>query len=335
MAYPNALTLGQYAIQSNDPLVAAVTYSLIDNGSIMARDIPFVPKKSLKINGVRWEGNLPPVNWSQINVDPTVVSGTPTPYAESAYLLRNEIQVDKVLVEEENQISDPRATQVEAYLKSAAYDFNNKFVNNDHVTGDSNAIVGIRSRIDNGGTFGVRPENKINGGGVDLTSTGMTAATFNSFMEQLDQLLWSVDSPDGDNVTLYTCRQVLWRINRGMRQFAGQGGFSQNQDQYGRGVTQYKNATFRDAGNMADQVTQIITNTETSAGAAGSSTYSSIYGVNFGETHMFGWQFGNLVAKDLGLRNGGVIYSTLIDWAGGLANASNRSLGRIYGLKLA
>lgn len=335
MAYPNALTLGQYAIQSNDPLVAAVTFSLIDNGSVMARDIPFLPKKSLIANGVRWEGNLPTVNWSQISVDPVVTSGTPSPYQEQAFILRNEIQVDKVLVEDENQITDPRAAQTEAYLKSVAYDFNDKFINNDHVTGNADAIVGLRGRIDNGGTYGVRSENKINAGGVDLTSAAMSAASFNSFMEYMDQLLWSVDSPDGDGVVLYTCKQVLWRIQRGMRQFAGQGGFSQAQDQFGRGVTAYKNAIFRDIGNKSDQSTQIITNTETSAGANGSSTYSSIYAANLNTTHLFGWQFAPLLAKDLGLRNGGVIYSTLIDWTGGLMNASNRSIGRIYGLKLA
>jgi hypothetical protein len=334
MAYPNALTLAQYAIQSNDPLVTAVTFSLIDNGSIMARDIPFFNKATLIANGVRWEGNLPTVNWSQISVDPTPTSGTPTPYQDQAYILRNEIQVDKVLVLDQNQIVDPRAAQTEAYLKSVAYDFNDKFVNNDHTTGDANAIVGIRSRIDNASTYGVRSENKINGSGTDLTVAAMTAATFNTFMEQLDQLLWSVDSPNGDGVVLYLCKQLLWRIQRGMRQFAGQGGFSQAQDQFGRGVTMYKNAVFQDAGNKSDQTTQIITQTETAAGVNGASTFTSIYAVNYGPTHLFGWQFYPLAAKDLGLRDGGVMYSTLIDWTGGIMNASNRSLGRIYNLKM-
>ena len=73
-----------------DVAVAAVTNSLIDNGSIMARDIPFVTKQTLIANGVRWEGNLPTVTWSQINAEGVVTSGTPTPYQEQAYITRND-----------------------------------------------------------------------------------------------------------------------------------------------------------------------------------------------------------------------------------------------------
>src|SRR5690349_15474209 len=118
----NALTMAQYAIMSNQPLVQAVTFSLIDNGSIMARDIPLLDKQTLIANGVRREGNLPSVNWDSINEEGASVSGTPTPYQEQAYILRNVIDVDKFLVMDQNQIVDPRAAQTEAYLKAVAYD---------------------------------------------------------------------------------------------------------------------------------------------------------------------------------------------------------------------
>src|SRR6266542_3784680 len=112
----NALTMAQYAIMSNQPLVQAVTFSLIDNGSIMARDIPFASKATLIANGVRWEGNLPTVGWSQINAEGLSASGTPTPYQEQAYIIRNVIDVDKFLVMDQHQLADPRATQLSAYL---------------------------------------------------------------------------------------------------------------------------------------------------------------------------------------------------------------------------
>lgn len=332
----NALTLAQYAIMSNSPVVQAVTSSLIDSGSIMARDIPFASKASLIANGVRWEGNLPTVNWAQINEEGTSASGTPTPYQENAYIIRNVIDVDKFLVEDQNQIVDPRAAQLEAYLKAVAYDFNYKFFDNNHTTGDVDAIVGIRARIDNGSTFGVRSENKIDAGGTtaDMTAASATAATFSAFLEKVDQLLWSVDSPDGAGVVLYVSDQLQRRWDAKARQFSGQGGLSTAVDQLGRGVTMYKNAVLRDPGLKADQSTRIITATETAAGVNGNSTFTSMYAVNYSGMHFSGWQFGPLNAQDLGLLEAGSTYRTLIDWAGGLMNMSTRSLGRLYDIKV-
>src|SRR5262245_50477823 len=237
----NALSLAQYAVMSNDPLVMAVTMSLINSGTVL-EDIPFVNKQTLIANGVRWEGNLPTVNWSQINAEGAVTSGTPTPFQEQAYIIRNLIDVDKFLVQDQNQIVDPRGAQVSAYLKAVAFDFNDKFLNNNHVAGDKNAIVGVRARIDSGSTYGVRSENKINGSGVDMTSGAMTAATFASFTELVDQLLWSVDSPSGAGVVIYMNEVMKRRWERALRQFAGQGGFGQASDQFGRVFETYKSA---------------------------------------------------------------------------------------------
>src|SRR6266700_7959404 len=154
------VTLADYALMSNSPLIQRVAFSLIDNGSVL-QDIPFITKKSLIVNGTRFEGNLPSVNWAQLNAEGVTTKGTPTAYQEQAYIIRNYIDVDKFLVEEENAIVDPRSVQSEAYLKALTYDLNYKFIKNDHITGDVNSFVGIRSRIDNGSVFGVRSENKI------------------------------------------------------------------------------------------------------------------------------------------------------------------------------
>ena len=92
----SALTLPQYAVQSNDPLVQRITYSLLEYGNAMA-DIPFANKKTLQVNGVRWEGNLPSVDWVPVNTDPVVVSGTPTAYQEQAYITRGLLSGDTTL----------------------------------------------------------------------------------------------------------------------------------------------------------------------------------------------------------------------------------------------
>lgn len=332
----NAYSLAQYAVLSNDPMVQAVTFSLLDCGTAMT-DVPFVTRKSLIANGVRWEGNLPSVNWGTINSEPSVTIGTPKPYQEQAYIMRNSIDVDKFLVEDENNITDPRGAQLAAYLKGVAYDFNYKFIENAHdgATGhDNNSFVGLRARIDNGVQYGVWSSAKIDAGGVDLSLAGVTATTANKFVELVTQLLWTADSPEGDGIVLYMNEVLARRFATALRTMGTSGGFDITQDQFGRSVTKFRNAVIKDIGYKADQSTRIITTTETSAGALGASTFTSMYAVNYGVDHFFGWQYEPVTAKDLGLLNNGVIYRTVIDWAGGLMNANIRSIARLYDIKL-
>jgi hypothetical protein len=329
------VTLADYAQMSNSPMVQAVTYSLIMNDNVV-QDVPLVDRKSLIANGARFEGNLPTVNWSQLNAEGVTTKGTPTPYQEQVYIIRNYIDVDKFIVEDMNQIVEPRSVQTEAYLKALTYDMNNKFLKNDHVTGDANAPVGLRYRIDNGGTFGVRPENKIDASGLDMSQATLvtTPGNANKFLEFLDQLLWSVDSPTGSGVVLYMNEVARRRFAFAVRALGTSGGFETTRDMFNRTVDTYKGATIRDPGYKADQATRILTTTETAAGADGASTMTSVYAVNYGSDHFSGWQFEPPNVQDLGLIYNGAIYRTLIDWAVGFLNASTRSIGRLYDIKI-
>jgi len=332
----NTVTLADYAMMANAPLVQRVTFSLIQYENIL-QDIPMISKKSFTINGTRFDGSsLPTVNWSQLNAEPVTTKATPAPYQEQAFLLRNTIDVDKYIVEEENSIVDPRGIQTEAYLQALTYDVNFKYFNNDHITGDVNAPIGLKYRINNGALYGVRSENKIDAGAVNLSQAGATQATANKFLELLDQLLWSVDAPDGSGVTLYMNDVMKRRLNFLLRLLGTSGGLSTAQDQFNRTISMYKGAVIRDPGLKADQTTKIITNTEATDGTdPGNSTNTSIYAVNYSENHMTGWQFGPPNVQDLGLINNGVIYRTLIDYAVGFVNVSTRSIGRLYDIKIA
>jgi hypothetical protein len=98
----------------------------------------------------------------------------------------------------------------------------------------------------------------------------------------------------------------------------------------------YKGAVLRDPGYMQDQSTRIISTTENATGTANTGgTFTSVYAVNYGTDHFYGWQFEAPNVQDLGLIYNGAIYRTLIDWAVGLMNASTRSIGRLYDIKLA
>jgi len=345
-------TLADYALYSNNPPVQAISMSLIDYG-IVARDIPLVTKASLIQNGVRFEGNVPQANWVPLNSEGISVHAQPTPYSEQVYIFREYVDVDKYIVMDQNQITDPRSSQAKMVLKGLTYDFNFKFFKNDHVTGDVNAPVGLRARIDDAASankFGVRPENKIDCGGAaaDISFAGVTAKTGAAFFEMLDLLLWSVDSPTGAGVVLYMNDYVNRRINSVLKFMGTSGGFDQGKDQFDRVFDKYKSAIIRDPGVKSDQSTRILAGNAIAAGtgsvgetAAGldstgaSANFASIYAVNYGTDHLMGWQMTEGPdVNDLGLINNGVIYRTVIDWAVGLMNQSTRSIGRLYDIKI-
>lgn len=332
----NALNIAQYAVMSNSPLVQAITYSLIDNGSVLY-DIPFVTKRSLVANGVRFQGSLPTVNWRPLNTEPAVTSGTPTPYQEQAYILSNAIDTDRYLVQDETAIQDPRAVQVEAYLRSVAYDFNDKFINNDPVAGDKNAPTGLKYRIANPSIYGVRSENAIDAGGVDMSQAGMTQTTANNFLEYVDQLLWSVGSVDGNGVFLYMNEVMKRRFARALRTLGTSGGFESTRDQFDRQVDKFRNAVIRDIGYKSDQSTRIIPTVESAAGASSGGTFTSIYATHYSTEYLVGWQFDPLSAsvQDIGLiGNAGTLYRTLIDWCVGLFPMHTRCMARLFDVKL-
>ena len=179
-----------------------------------------------------------------------------------------------------------------------------------------------------------RASSWIDAGGAVIT-TAATAAQANAFFDWLDQLLYALDAPEGDGVKLYMNATLKRRIPFLVRLMGAAGGFNQTQDQFDRTVERYKNAVLVDIGVKGDQSTGIILNTEANTGADGSSDYTSIYGVRYGDEYVTGWQFAPLIAKDLGPDPvDGVQVRTLIEWMGGIAYHNTRSIARLYDLKI-
>jgi len=329
----NPMTLADYAITAKEPLVSKVVMSLVDNGSIMARDIPFFDSEQLMAAGVRWEKGLPTVHWASLNEQPQSTTGVPTPYQEQAFIIRDNIDTDRRLVQDKNNIVDPRGVRIDAYLKSVAYDFNNKFLNNDHITGDTKSFLGLRYRLNN--TIGCRAEQLIDAGGVDMSSSGMTADTANALLEFVEQAMSYADMPNGSSSgRIYMNETMLRRFRRGLRKMGTSGGLDITKDQFDRTIETYKGTPIYDIGRLSDQSTLIIPSVESAAGASSGGTYTSIYCVNYGPEHQYGWQFEPIKVLDLGLLNDGVNMRTNIDWAGGLMNDNLRSFSRVYDIKL-
>ena len=333
----NSMTLTDYALISNDPLVQKITFSLLENGNIM-QDIPLITRASLKASGKRYTDGLPSVGWRKINEAPAVVKSVPQDFEEQAFTLSNAFDIDKKLQRDVNQIQDPFSIELAAYLKAVTYDMNDKAINNNHVTGDEDAPVGFRARLDNAADFGLASECKIDAAGVDMSPGGLNATTANSFIEYLQTLLDYMGATEGDGVVLYMNDVMKRRFSRAVRVLGGGAGWQTTADAFGRTVEMFKNAKVRDIGRKGDQNTRIITNTETAAGLNGASTFTSIYGVKYGEEDAFkGWQFDTLEESLIGpyqLENG-VQERLVVDWTVGFFQENHRAVARLYDIKIA
>jgi hypothetical protein len=152
-----------------------------------------------------------------------------------------------------------------------------------------------------------------------------------------DNMLIRMGAPEGDNVCIYMNETLKTLLDFGIKLAGTAGGFSIQKDSFDRSITKYKNATIRVIGRKADQTTQIITATEDTAGADGSSTYTSAYFVKYGTTNAFcGWQFKSLEQSVVGpfLLQGGTQERMVVDWAVGFLQPHIRSIGRIYDIKV-
>lgn len=328
-----ALSLAQFAQQSNDPLVLNVVKSLLQNDNPF-NDIPLVTKPTLKANGARLSGNLATPAWRALNGSSTVASSTVSPFQEQLYVLSNLIDIDRMMLMDQNAIGDPRGVQVNALMTAWSYDLADKFFNNNHNAGDANAFVGIRKRLDDTTTWGTNSACKINGSGVDMT-TAMTAATAATFIELIDQALSEIGSDEGDGVVIYMNRLLKRRFARAVRMLGSGGGFDMTRDAFDRPVTMYRGAKVRTIGVKADQSTEIITNTEDTSGNNGSSNYTSMYMVRYGEGYFGGWQMEPLQAKDIGLRaDEPSIYRVFCELGVGLYQEHTRAAARVYDIKV-
>jgi hypothetical protein len=331
----NSLTLQQYAQESNSPLIQRVVFSLLDPYSIL-NDVSFETVSSLSARGARIVGSLPAVNYRKLNGQSAVTSGTVSQFSEQAYVLSNIIDIDRLLSMDKNAVGDPAGLQVNMLLKAITYDVTDKFFNNNHASGNADATIGIRQRLDDTTTWGTISSCKIDGGGVDLSDSGLSQANANKFIRFIDQMLDEMGEPEGDGVVLYMNRNLRRRTAQCIRLLGTGAGFDVTRDAFDRRLTTYRNAVIRSVGVKADQSTEIITSTETSAGANGSSNFTSMYGVKYGGESFNGWQMEPLKVQPLGQRLDEPTQTrTFVEWAFGWYQTYTRAISRVYDIKVA
>ena len=336
--FNGALTLADQAAISNDPVVKEITKSLHQTWNAL-KDIPLYTSPSLKQVGMRYlNQNIPSPNWTGVNSEPVAVKGRPKSYEESMYLVRNKILVDKVLMAQPTNIIDPIEAQVQIFLEGFAYDFNDKFINNDPtslVSGNtSDCFPGLAYRINNNADYDIPSEMNIAPavGTATLKAGAITSTTANGLFASIQELLDNMNAPDGNGVVLYMNEFAKRQIEVAIRTMGIGAGFDITQDSYDRPVEKYKSATIRTVGRKSDGVTSVIGNNQALTTAAGAQTdkCSSIFAVRYGTGYVTGWQSEPFKPKYLGLSNeNGIMHNVLFDWGVGLWIPHNRALGRI------
>lgn len=328
-----ALTLAEWAQNSNDPVVRKFTKSFYE-GANLIEDIPFRTNTAVKYRGKRIDGtNVGTVDYRDYEEEPVVTKGGGSDFQEQIYLIRNRWQADVDEIADPNLIMDPFKLQYMIWKANFTWTFNTNFIDNS-VNGDPKAPVGLRARLDNPTLYGTNTNNKVDFGGCDLSGT-VTNANANLFISLLDTVLYSLDAYDGNNVVLYMNETLISRFAWAVRTLGNGAGFSSVKDAYDRTVPTYRGAKIKNVGRRSDQVTPVIKNTETIAGAAGSSNYTSLYAVRYGDDYFSGIQNKIMAPKYLGVDpTTGVAENVVLNWGYGFFCPNTRSIARGFGIKI-
>lgn len=318
-----ALTYAELSKIETDLLRKSVIDTLLWRVSVLEM-LPFETIGQLSTAVVSIQ-DLPSVGFRALNAGYTESTGHLKHKTEHIALMGGDIDTDKAIARAKNTIADARALMQELMLKAMAYKFNDVFINGNPETSPYE-FKGIRERIDDIYAEGYTTQ-KIDCGCGGHGILEDTADTHN-FLDKLYQLMYSMK--EGKPDFLLMSQKCLLATNSALRR---EKLLNTAQDIFGRWVDTFMGARLVDMGTKADQTTQIITDTETSAGLDGSDEHTSIYAVKFGEGDMtWGIQEYPMEVEDLGQLEAKPVYRTRVDFPCGLATVDPRSLGRLYGV---
>lgn len=336
-----ALNLVDYHLLSNEPLVKEVTLQMLKATPLYER-LPVKIKRSFTMKGNRIVDQLPDPPGTSINEQPTIVKTDPRPFTEELYNKEFGFQIHDLYRHEENAISDPMDVQAKGAIQGHVFRCNDAFINNNHTTGDSKWVVGIRERLDSPGTYGTNPDCKrdATGASADMSASG-TSAHFGEFSKQLDRLLEETNATQDGNTIIVVGSTLYHNWNAAMRRFSGSGGFSQASDQFGRTINKYDGIPVLRAGRKTPSGTypaltqaQVITDTETAGGVDGASNFTSLYVVRFGDNGLMGWSFDRLKTFPPEKLSGLLVWQITMRETLGLFQTDPRAVGRLYNVKV-
>jgi len=318
-----ALTLAEYAKQAyeegNQLLGTIADWFLMESN--VAQLIPWDTNKALAVKIMSWD-TLPTVGWRKINASFSESTGKFEQKVESKYILGHNIDVDVVLVDAGNSVEDVRTTQRKMSTKAMAFEFNDQFINGDPINDE---FKGVSKRVDDINTAGFT--SQLIDAGSATPNRGLLYDTTERhyFMDKVAQLIDAVSEHTPN--ALYMNAKMYLAFESAMRR---ERLLNQTKDMFGRIINTYGDIPLVRMGIKADQLTEIITNTETKSGGT---EETSIYAVKYGvEEYFWGIQQKPLEVFDHGRISSSPVYRDEVQWVVGLAVSNPRSLARAYGL---
>lgn len=312
-------TLVELSKVETDTLRKSVIDALLMESNLMQL-VPWETIGALATTIVRM-GTLPSVGFRKVNEGYSVGTGALEQKVEHIALMGGYFDTDKAIARAKNTIASARAITQVMMTKSIAYKFNDKVINGNPES-DPEEFKGIKERVDDNvaeGYSGQKVDFECDGVGI-LNSS----AHSHDFLNFLDTLMYQIPAHSPDfclmNSKLLLAMRALLRKEKLL---------DSTKDFFDRVIDTYGTARLIDIGVKADQTTEIITNTETAAGASGGTECTSIYAIKFGiGEYVWGIQEYPLEVEDLGRLEDKPVYRTEMDWPLGLAQADPYSIAR-------
>ena len=311
-----AVTLAQAAVLSQNTLARGVMETFVIESSVLDR----IPLMTIQGNAYAYtkEQTLPGVAFRSVNEAYTESTGTFVQATESLVILGGDADVDRFIVQTRGNLQDQRAAQTRAKVKSAAYKFQDTFINGD-VTVDTKSFDGLKKRLTGGQVIssGTNGAPIVGNGGTDAMT----------FLDRLDDLYGAVaGGPD----VVYANATIRSRIRAAARRVGGTEMVVD--DINGKRELMWNGVPIVDIGTKADG-SLIIPQTEVQGS---SSVASSIYAVKFGNDEtdqaVTGLTNGGVQVYDLGEVSDKPVYRTRLEFYCGLATFGGQAAARLTGV---
>ncbi|KKN77072.1 hypothetical protein LCGC14_0364110 [marine sediment metagenome] len=317
-----ALTIAEMAAGMKDQVMAGIILQYA-RASQLFQKISFEATDSFTIK-----------TWQNKSVTDAVFRDIGSPYTETKdkfselnegiYLLGGSIDVDRALRLPGQREIDAWAENLLLQSKRYQYGFTNTFINGDRDV-NPDRFDGIKKRVEAAFVAGgVGLDQVIEAAGLDISSSSANRQTF---LDHLETAMYEVD--EGQVDLILTSKKGRFALGRVARR---EGLLDTTKDQFDKTVPLFRGMPFEEAGTTGDQTTQIITSTETNAGASTGGTATSFYFIRFDKQHIQGWQMHEPRRIYDDIINDGVTHRTVFEWPVGLSSFAIKSVVRLRGV---
>jgi hypothetical protein len=293
--------------------------------------------------------DLPTVQWTKINKDPTP---SKTSFQLKTYTmahLRAPIEIDNAIVNNPDAMWDAWEVESAGHMAAISYATSDAFFAGDPLA-DDNTPIGLPYMAKNASAFQLdaRTHGKVgdsgsffycgSSGGIDISSAG-GAAGGNAAVEAFLKAGRFLGSPNLDDCVIFGSGNAAIQLGRRVAQLGAGGGYSMTSDAYDRTVEKLRGAKIRDAGFKRDATTKDDTSEQISltqtvdASAETGGTYTSFLIVNMNKNKFRGWQPRSLMLENRPVTDFG--QKKVIDWGVGFAPLTRRSFVYLSGFKVA